>query len=303
MSSYDSSKAEGAEARGGSLALADTGVSPPVGSGEGPDTEGAGAVATTAIPSARRRLLVVGFGVAVFGLWELGAAVGILHPLIVPAPSDIIATIPEVVGAEYFLPNVRITFFEILAGFVLAAVIALALAILVARWEAARVTIYPYIIAVQSVPKIVFTPIFITWFGFGPSSKVVNAIVIAFFPLFINAMAGLMQVDRDAVRLLRSLTASQRQVFMKLLLPGAMPQILTGVRLCWTNAVIGVIVAEFIGASAGIGYLITLFNFQLQIARVFVLILMLSIFTVTVYKLIEAIEKRVCSWAYEGHAG
>lgn len=247
----------------------------------------------------RHTLLTVTFGIGVLALWQLAAFVGLIHPIIVPGPLDIARAFPEVVSAEYFWPNVRITLFQIGVGFVVATFVALALALAVSRWERVRATIYPYVIAIQSVPKIVFTPIFITWFGFGPPSKIVNAVVIAFFPLFINALSGLMQIDQEARRLMRSLTASNRQIFFKLSLPDAMPMILTGLRLCWTNSVIGVIVAEFIGANEGLGYLITLFNFQLRIARVFVLIIVLSVFTVTVYKIIERIERRVCFWAYD----
>lgn len=246
----------------------------------------------------RKYPLTIGFGITVIGLWQLASHLGYIHPIIVPSPAQIAATVPEVFTAEYFLPNVRITLFNIAMGFVLATFIAISLAFIVSRWEAARVTIYPYIVAVQSVPKIVFTPIFVTWFGFGPPSKIVNAVVIAFFPLFINALSGLLQADQDARRMMRSLTANDRQIFFKLLLPGATPMILAGLRLCWTGSVIGVIVAEFIGANAGLGYLITLFNFQLEISRVFVLIIILSVFTVTIYKIIEKIERRVCFWAY-----
>lgn len=248
----------------------------------------------------RSRLLVLAISVALLALWELASYVGIFHRLIVPSPSSIIGEFPSVLTADYFLPNLRVTLFEIVVGFSLAVTSALTLALITVRWEPARSVIQPFVIAVQSVPKIVFTPIFITWFGFGPSSKIVNAAVIAFFPLFINTTTGLLQGDRDSVLLLRSMTASERQMFLKLSLPRALPMILAGLKVCWTLSVVGVIVAEFVGAEAGVGYIIQLFNFRLEIARVFVMIIVISAFTVIIYNIIEMVEHRVCFWAYQG---
>jgi NitT/TauT family transport system permease protein len=114
--------------------------------------------------------------------------------------------------------------------------------------------------------------------------------------MFLNTLTGLSSVDPNAVKLMRSLTASRWQTFRYLLLPNALPTMMAGVKLCWTLAVLGVIVGEFVGASAGIGYLIYALNFQLDIAGVFALILILSIFTLLVYQLIEWLEDRLVFW-------
>jgi len=163
-------------------------------------------------------------------------------------------------------------------------------------FSAVRATIYPYLVALQAPPKIVLAPIFITWFGFDQASKIAMAVVISFFPLFLNTLAGLSSVDPNAIKLMRSLTASKWQTFRYLLLPNALPTMMAGVKLCWTLVVLGVIVGEFVGASAGIGYLIYALNFQLDIAGVFSLILILSIFTLIIYQIIEWLEDRLVFW-------
>jgi NitT/TauT family transport system permease protein len=121
-------------------------------------------------------------------------------------------------------------------------------------------------------------------------------VVMSFFPMFLNTLTGLTSVDPNAVKLMRSLTASRWQTFRFLLLPNALPIMMAGLKLCWTLAVTGVIVGEFVGASAGIGYLIYAMNFQLDIAGVFALIILLSLFTVVVYQLIEWAEAKIVFW-------
>jgi NitT/TauT family transport system permease protein len=148
----------------------------------------------------------------------------------------------------------------------------------------------------RAPPKIVLAPIFITWFGFDQPSKIAIAVVMSFFPMFLNTLTGLSSVDPNAVKLMKSLTAGRWKTFRYLLLPNALPIMMAGVKLCWTLAVLGVIVGEFVGASAGIGYLIYAMNFQLDIAGVFSLIILLSLFTLVVYQLIEWLEGKIIFW-------
>lgn len=257
-------------------------------------------VAAIAAQERRRRwtnrLQAWGFGLAVIAVWWLVSALGWVHELIIPPPSDIAGAFPRVVTSAYFWPNVTVTLAEIAMGFALGLIAGVAFGVLVASFPVVRATIYPYLVALQAPPKIVLAPVFVTWFGFGEASKVAMAVVISFFPMFLNTLTGLTSVSDDAVKLMRSLTATRWQTFRYLLLPNAMPTMMAGVKLCWTLAVLGVIVAEFVGASAGVGYLIHALNFQLDVSGVFVLILLLSGFTYFVYRLIELLEERLVFW-------
>jgi NitT/TauT family transport system permease protein len=199
-------------------------------------------------------------------------------------------------SADYFWPNASVTLQEIFWGFAIGLASGVVLGVGVAMFDTVRATIYPYLVALQAPPKIVLAPIFITWFGFDQPSKIAIAVVMSFFPMFLNTLTGLSSVDPNAVKLMRSLTAGRWKTFRYLLLPNALPIMMAGVKLCWTLAVLGVIVGEFVGASAGIGYLIYAMNFQLDIAGVFALIILLSVFTLVVYQLIEWLESRVVFW-------
>lgn len=242
------------------------------------------------------RLLAAGFGVFVIVIWALATETGMVHALIIPSPVDTFLATGRVMSASYFWPNVLVTLSEIAWGFFWGLSSGVLFGVGVAMFPFVRATIYPYLVALQAPPKIVLAPIFITWFGFDQPSKIAIAAVMSFFPMFLNTLTGLASVDPNAVKLMRSLTASRWQTFVHLLLPNALPIMMAGVKLCWTLAVLGVIVGEFVGASAGIGYLIYAMNFQLDIAGVFSLIILLSAFTVAIYQLIEWLESRIVFW-------
>ena len=244
----------------------------------------------------RNRLLAAGFGVLMLLIWHVATEFGLVHRLIIPSPADTFWATGRVMSAEYFWPNVSVTLQEIIWGFAIGLASGVVLGAGVAMFDSVRATIYPYLVALQAPPKIVLAPIFITWFGFDQASKIAIAVVMCFFPMFLNTLTGLSSVDPNAVKLMRSLTAGRWKTFRYLLLPNALPIMMAGVKLCWTLAVLGVIVGEFVGASAGIGYLIYAMNFQLDIAGVFSLIILLSVFTLVVYQLIEWLESRIVFW-------
>lgn len=242
------------------------------------------------------KLMAAGFGVFVILVWAVATEFGFVHALIIPTPIDTFWAIGRVMSADYFWPNAWVTLQQIFWGFLIGALAGVTLGIGVAMFAPVRATIYPYLVALQAPPKIVLAPIFITWFGFGMASKIAISAVMCFFPMFLNTLTGLSTVDPNAVKLMRSLTASRWQTFRYLLLPNALPVMMAGVKMCWTLAVLGVIVGEFVGASAGIGYLIYAMNFQLDIAGVFSLIILLSLFTLIVYNMIEKLEARIIFW-------
>jgi NitT/TauT family transport system permease protein len=243
------------------------------------------------------RLMAAAFGVFVLLVWHVATTYGFVHALIIPTPADTWSAALRVTAADFFWPNALITLSEILWGFAIGLGSGVALGVSVTMFRSVRATLYPYLVALQAPPKIVLAPIFITWFGFDQESKIAIAAVMSFFPIFLNTMTGLASIDPNAVKLMRSLTASRWQTFRYLLLPNALPVMMAGVKMCWTLAVLGAIVGEFVGASAGIGYLIYALNFQLDIAGVFSLIIILSLFTVFVYQLIELLEKRIVFWS------
>jgi NitT/TauT family transport system permease protein len=175
--------------------------------------------------------------------------------------------------------------------------IGITMGIVLAVFQPVKRLTYPFIVAFQAIPKVVFAPLFIVWFGFGQTSKVVMAIVIAFFPVLVNTMVGLETVPQDALRLMRSLRATRMQTFWKVRILHAAPLIFAGIKTALTFAVIGVIVGEFVGAREGLGYLLDAYHFQLRIDRVFALIVMLSLIGSVLYFIVEWVDRKLIFWS------
>jgi NitT/TauT family transport system permease protein len=156
---------------------------------------------------------------------------------------------------------------------------------------------YPYLIAIQAVPKVALAPLIIVWFGFGMSSKIVICAIISSFPVLVNTIAGMKEIEAEKIELLTSLSASRWQIFKILRLPNALPFIFAGLDMGIVLSVIGAIVGEFVGAQAGLGNRILISNFNLEIAGVFSLLLILSALGVSLHIIMNLIQKKVCFWS------
>jgi NitT/TauT family transport system permease protein len=275
---------------------------------QGTPTDSSAEVAQTRPTRSRRRpwryrLGSVGVIVAAMLIWEALPRFGIVHEIILAPFTEVMVGFWELVTADFFPEHLFTTLNEILWGFVFGVLLGLVLGIMLAVWPVMKQLTYPLIVSFQAVPKVVFAPLFIVWFGYGQMSKIVLAIVIAFFPVLVNTMVGLENVPQDAIRLMRSLRATKLQIFRKVQILHAAPLIFAGIKTALTFAVIGAIVAEFLGASAGLGYLLTVYHFALRIDRVFAVIIMLSIIGAGLYFLIDWVDRKVIYWREEDATG
>jgi NitT/TauT family transport system permease protein len=230
------------------------------------------------------------------GIWELLPRAGIMPEIVLPPFTTVAAAFWGLLQEGHFWGHLRVTLNEIFWGFVLGTLFGLFSGILLAVWQPLKRLTYSFVVGFQAIPKIVLAPLFISWFGYGQSSKIVMAIVISFFPVLINTLVGLESVPEDAVRLMRSLRSTRMQVFRKLSLPHAAPLIFAGIKTALTFAVIGAIVGEFVGAQQGLGFLLNAYNFQLRIDRVFSVIAILAGLGAVLYFLLEALDRRLIYW-------
>jgi len=234
------------------------------------------------------------------GTWQFLVSAEIVHRVILPPPIDVAIAFYETFTEPFFYGHLWVTVQEVVVGFVVGVLLGFGLGALLGSSALAREVAYPYIIAFQGLPKIVLAPIFLTAFGFGMMSKVVMAVAISFFPLLINTMSGLMTVDAESVQLMRSLTASKRDIFWKLSVKHAMPSIFAGVKTSLTLALVGAIVGEFVGARAGLGFLLSAYSYQLQVSRVWAITMVLAILGIVLFLFIEWVDKKVVFWAKRG---
>lgn len=191
---------------------------------------------------------------AVLFLWELGVRLGGVPEVILPSPSAIARVLFE--KYEILLRHAQPTMLESAGGFGLASILGIGLAILLSYSRIAREALYPNLVFFQLIPKIALAPLFIIWLGIGSESRLAFAVFISFFPIVIATIAGFASVDKNMVRLCRSLTATEWQIFTSVKFPAALPYIFSGMKIAMTMAIIGVIIGEFITAQQGLGYLI-----------------------------------------------
>lgn len=232
--------------------------------------------------------------------WEV--AVRLLHvpEVVLPPPSSIAGALRAVIVSGVVFRHLGVTLVEILAGFALGACSALVLGSLIAQFRIVDRVFYPYIVAFQSVPKVALAPLLVIWFGFGLESKILMTAVIAFFPILVNTVVGLRTVDQDRLDLMVALNASRWQIFQMVRLPSALPFIFAGLDVGIVLSVIGAIVGEFVGANAGLGYLLLVYNSELRVAAVFALLVILGTLGIILHSVVKLVQRRVMFWTTPG---
>lgn len=225
--------------------------------------------------------------------WETCVRVFEVPRFLLPAPSEIVRLAID----EWPLVQMHSisTIWSIATGYIAATVFALAASALMIRFSLAEKLIMPIFVGLESVPKIAVAPLILVWVGAGVGSKILIVASIALFPIVVNTMLGFKEVDRGLADVFRSVSANERQLFLRLRLPYALPYIFAGMRIATTLAVLGAIVAEWLAASNGLGYLVLSGSFNFNTARSFVAIIALAIIGSAFFALMSWIE-RLLSW-------
>lgn len=238
-------------------------------------------------------LLIPAVFIAVVVVWEAIIRFFEIPIYIMPAPSNIALAL---VNTAY-LDNALYTLGEAMLGFLLAALFGIVLGGLIAQFPLAEKTMYPYLIAIQTTPKVAVAPLFIMWFGFGMTSKVIIAATIAFFPILVNVISGLRSTDPARLELMRSLRATRWQIFTMVRLPGALPMIFAGLNIAIIFSILGAIVGEFLGSRKGLGNAIMQMNVNLDTAGVFATLFVLSAIGVCLHVLMSFLQRKALFWA------
>jgi NitT/TauT family transport system permease protein len=244
-------------------------------------------------PRSLLRLLVV---LVVLAAWEGAVRLFNVPAYIVPAPSKVCVALYNGIASMLYIHHLWITLVETLLGFVGGSIVALVLGTLIALSRRCEYFLYPFILMFQAMPKVALAPLIIIWFGLGLSSKVAQAGLTAFFPLMVNTIAGLRSADEDRVALMRSLDASEMQIFRMLRMPVALPFIFAGFEIAMMLSLIGAIVAEFVGAQKGLGVLLMSMTFTMDAAGQFSVLFVLSLLGLLLHTIIVVIRKRLLFW-------
>lgn len=239
---------------------------------------------------------VVVAGLVIAGIFEAIAKFELLPSLLFPPVEDVFANMYRQMLTPTLWKELSVTMQETMAAWVIGSGIGFISGVGIGLFQIVSRGVYPYMVLLQSMPRITLAPAFIAMFGFGMTPKVLMGVVLCFFPVLINTIVGLRSADQDSLLLMRSLNASRLQIFRKLLFPGALPAIFGGLKAALSFALIGAIVGEMFAGNAGIGGLIKTTSFQLRMDAMFGFILWTSIVSLALFGIMTAIDKKFIFW-------
>jgi ABC-type nitrate/sulfonate/bicarbonate transport system permease component len=230
-----------------------------------------------------------GLTIVLVGLWELLAHMLDVQPWLLPAPSEIARELGE--SFSLHMEHAWITLQEIFIGFLLAALLGAVLASAISWSRIIERSLYPIVIASQTIPIITLAPLLLVWVGPEMTSKVIVVVLISFFPIVVSLVDGLRSADTEMADMMRTLGASRMQLLLKLRLPAALPYLFSGLKVAAVTAVIGAVVGEWVGGRGGLGWLMKVSGPQFRTDRVFAAIFVLSVVAVLMFLLVVAIER------------
>jgi NitT/TauT family transport system permease protein len=255
----------------------------------------------TKLARGRENLLAIGLPLAaallVGGAWQAAVRLTDIPALVFPAPSEIggdfMATLP------LLLRHAAVSGLEAFGAFLIAVGVGFIGAAIITASRLVRELVYPNLVVLQILPKVALAPLFVVWLGIDSVSRVTFAAFLTFFPVLISTALGLQNTDRNVLRLSHALTASPWQIFWQIRVPFALPHFFAGVKIGATMAMTGIVVAEFVTARAGLGFVILTASARSETAEVFAAILMLCFVGLALYGAVALIETGARRW-YRG---
>lgn len=236
---------------------------------------------------------VLAFAV-LLALWQWGAPALSVPSYVLPVPSAILARFVDTFAVQ--LSGLSVTALTTLAGLALALVVGVLLALAVIYFPSLRSVVMPLLAAFNAIPKIAVAPLFVIWFGLGFASKIVLAFLLALFPIFVNALTGLGEIEPDVIDLSTLAGGTSWRIFVKVRLMNAVPYVTDALKVAFPLALVGSIVGEFIGGNNGIGRLILSGQFELDTPLVFAALLSITLFTTLGIGAIALFERAALTW-------
>jgi NitT/TauT family transport system permease protein len=245
--------------------------------------------------------------VALLGTWWLASNVLGAPAYVLPPPQEVLqATIRGLSRAPWdkgsYWYHGGVTVWEALFGFAIGSALGALLGLVLSHWPILGRSWYPYIVGFQSLPKVALAPLMVVWFGFGLEGKIFITAIITFFPVLVNMMAGYQAVEPERIELARSCNASEWHLLTKIIIPSCLPFLFAGLGVASVLSILGAVVGEFVGATAGLGMLLMQYNQSMEIAPLFAVILLLAVIGFLMNYLVSLFERRYCFWAQRSTA-
>jgi NitT/TauT family transport system permease protein len=244
-----------------------------------------------------RRATISTLSVLLFFIaWQVVPGLGWVNAQFTSQPSSVALAFVEVIRTDNFLYHTQVSVTEFFLGFALAVAVSIPLGVLLGTSRYARYLIDPPLMALYMAPTLILLPIMVIWLGIGMASKVAVVFLGAIFPIIVNTMAGMREADPKLIRAAQSFGANKLDVFMRILIPGALSSIIMGMRLAVGRAVLGVVVGELYASEVGIGHQLMAYGSAMRVDRLLVYALVISLFGYALTSLVRLLEVRVQNW-------
>jgi len=244
-------------------------------------------------PLLKARLWAAALLVLLLAVWEGAGRLGGISALVLPVPSAVLQALWTGLASGYFWPHLLATVQAVLLGLAAGASFGLLAGMALAESVLLERVLRPYVVVSQVVPKLALAPLFVLWFGFGMLPTVLITALVCFFPLMENTLTGLRQVDVQRLQLFRMLGASRLQTLLRLKLPTGLPAILAGLRVAVVLALVGAVVAEFMGASQGLGAVVIAAQGMMDTTLMFAALLLIAALGLLLYQACLLLERRL----------
>lgn len=229
------------------------------------------------------------------GVWQFGAN-RLFDPFFFGTPVAVFEQLVTEVTSADFYRDLGVTAFEMAAGFGIGAVVGIALGVLLARWTYVASVVDPFLLALNSIPRIALAPMLIVWFGIDMASKVFLGATLVFFITFFNTVAGIRSVEKSLCDVARVQGATDWQIFTKVMLPSASAWIMTGIKMSLPFALVGVIIGEFLVSTHGLGYRLNAYSTSYNTVGAISMIIIMVILMMILTAIVDRIEARLMRW-------
>ncbi|GEO17656.1 ABC transporter permease [Microvirga aerophila] len=240
------------------------------------------------------RVQVAASLIGAFIIWELAVRLLGIPEYILPAPSKVLLDLSQ--NLHVVLPAAYYTLQPMVLGFLMAAVLGVALALLVVYSSAFEALFYPLLVVLQIIPKIAIAPLFIIWVGFGLPSKILLVFLLSFFPIVVNSIVAFKSIEADVYDLAKSYRAGRLRIFWQVELPSALPSLFAGFKVAAALSATAAVVAEFVASDNGLGYLLLGYNGNMNTSMTFAVIVVLSLLGLLLYGAVELVERWMIPW-------
>ncbi len=227
-------------------------------------------------------------------VWQLICSLNLVDSFMLPSPVMVVSALVKEFPA--LAEHSLVTLSEAFAGLSIGITVGFLIAVIMDRYDLLYKAFYPLIVLTQTVPTVAIAPLLVLWFGYEMLPKIILITITTFFPITIGLLTGFKSADKDSVNLLRAMGANNRQIFLHIKLPGALPQFFSGLRISASYAVVGAVISEWLGGFGGLGVYMTRVKKAYSFDKMFAVIILISVISLLLMKLVDYLHKRLTPW-------